>query len=164
MAVTEGFTPNPGESAGGAGAAGASAGAMLGKGGSLSKEAMDGIKSDVGKMRASAEGGGFGVSEEMGDAYIKAYQNLLEQIPKMRLDVDRAGREAPLGGDEYAMLVAKHSAKMARGDGQSFEAVLEALEVIAEEAIAAFKAAKKSYAEMEAAGERTFSTSELLDR
>lgn len=161
-----GFTQDPGaDTSVGAGAAtgiGAGVGAIFGKGGSLSKDALEKVKSDAGEMKAAASGG-FGVSEEMGDAYIKAYNGLLSDIAKMRRDIERAAIEVPLGGDEYAKLISQHNAKVARGDGQSFEAALEALEVIAEQAIDAFKAAKKTYQQMEEAGQKTFSTKDLVE-
>lgn len=131
-------------------------------GGNLSKETLDKYRSSAKAMRAAAEGGGFMVSEDIGDAYINAWTKFNDNLDRIRADINIAATPAPLGGDPYAKLIAEHSAKSARGGADSFEAAIDALEIIAKEAIAAFKAAKRSYAEMEATGERVFTNKEMF--
>lgn len=179
--MAEGFTPNDSNGSGNGGGGftpndGSSnipkemtnPGGLFAEGGNLSQETLEKYKSSAKDMRAAAERGmagdtsGFAVSENLGNAHIKAWTNFQNNLQKIRENVEIAATPVSLGGDEFAQAISKHAAESARGGEDSFEAAIDALEIIAEEAIAAFEAAKKGYAAMEEAGAETFTSKDLF--
>lgn len=135
-------------------AAGAAAGAMLG--GSLSKESLSAIKADASKLLSMAQSGQFAVDPEGARKLAKPFDDMRNKIVRMQLKLDRAAQDPKLGAGPYAKQVAAFTKRAARGDDQSFEAALQALETICETAAKAYTQAAKNYDEMDESAKQTF--------
>lgn len=67
-----------------------------------------------------------------------------------------ASQAPQLGSSDYASQVAAHTQSIATGDTQSYEAALNSLTVVVQQAQAAFAQAKKNYAQMDGEAAQTF--------
>ncbi|MGH3517204.1 MAG: hypothetical protein ACRDQ7_07245 [Haloechinothrix sp.] len=135
---------------------GDSASGMLGAGGALSKEKLDAIKTDSSKLVGMARAGSFAVDPEGARGVAKAYRDMRDRIVMMRRNVDAAAQAPRLGSGPYALQVAEFTQRMARGDDKSFQAALDALEIICENSAEAHEIAANNYVEMDASAEQTF--------
>ncbi|MGH3450569.1 MAG: hypothetical protein ACRDQW_07535 [Haloechinothrix sp.] len=135
---------------------GDSAASLLSAGGALSKEKLDAIKTDSSKLVGMAKAGSFAVDPEGARGVAKVYRDMLSRVDDMRVNVIDAGQAPKLGSGPYAIQVSEFTQKMAHGDDQSFDAVLEALTIICENSAEAHEIAAKNYVEMDASAEQTF--------
>lgn len=134
--------------------AGAAAGAMLG--GSLSKESLSAVKADAAALSKLAASGQFAVDPEGARKIAKAYDDMVDRLTSMRAKLEFAAQRPKLGTGPYAQRVAEFTTKAARGDDQSFEAALEALESVCKTAARAYEQAAKNYDEMDESAKQTF--------
>lgn len=103
-----------------------------------------------------AASGQFAVDPDSARKLAKPYDDMLDRIHEMRANIDRVSQGPKLGSGPYAMQVAEFTTKAAVGDDQSFEAVLDALEVICQTASKAYTQAAKNYDETDEDAKRTF--------
>lgn len=129
---------------------------MLASGGSLSKDALGAIKADISNLGSMASKGQFAVDPEGARKIAKAYDAMHSRLSEMRQKVDDLSRAPQLGSAPYARQVAEFTTKAAKGDPQSFEAVLIALTEICETAAKAYEQAAKNYNEMDESAKQTF--------
>lgn len=133
---------------------------VLGQGGSLSADSLKTIKADSGKLLALAKDGGFAVDPEGAKKIAQAFRNMLDRIPQLHRTVRVASQAPKLGTGPYAKQIADFTKLTGSGDDQSFEAALEALEIICENAAEAYETAAKNYDEMDEAAKQTFKSGE----
>ncbi|GAB2980780.1 hypothetical protein LWP59_00920 [Amycolatopsis acidiphila] len=149
-----GFVPNAGQpqttGAGVGGAVGAAVGGML------SEAAIASTSAEVQKLVDSAKSGGFAISEEGANEYIKVFRGFEDQLNALETTVQDASQSPQLGGSTYASTVASETVKIATGDHQSYSTALRSLGVIVKQAREAFEDAKKNYAQMDDDAKQTF--------
>lgn len=85
---------------------------------------------------------------------------MLDKIPQMRRTVRVASQAPKLGSGPYAKQVADFTKLTGSGDDQSFEAALEALEIICENSAQAYETAAKNYDQTDDAAKQTFKAGE----
>ncbi|MTD57791.1 hypothetical protein [Amycolatopsis pithecellobii] len=148
-----GFVPNAGQptAAGVEGAIGAAIG------GALSAGAIATTTAEVQKLVDSAKSGGFAISEEGANEYIRVFQGFEDVLAEVRDTLVNAGQAPKLGSSDYAKQVASHVQRIANGDAQSYATALSSLAVVVRQAREAFEQAKKNYAHMDDEAARTFS-------
>ncbi|HJQ45719.1 MAG TPA: hypothetical protein VJ870_05260 [Amycolatopsis sp.] len=152
-----GFVPDAGQPEAPAGdALAAVMRAASGPGSMLSDAAVASAKGEVQKLVDSAKSGGFAISEEGADEYIKVFQGFEDQLADLQRTAYDAGQAPALGTSEYATRIANHTQLIATGDAQSYETALGALASMVQQARAAFEMAKKNYAQMDDEAARTF--------
>lgn len=149
-----GFVPNGGQQLPSAATIGGQVGAAVG--GMLSKAAVDSAAASVQKLADAANSGGFAISEEGANEYIRVFRDF-ENIGAQLLEtVQDAATPLELGGSTYAEQVASHTALVASGDAQSYATALQALIDIVAKARESFERAKKNYALMDDEAAQTF--------
>jgi hypothetical protein len=150
-----GFVPNAGQPQPTAGASiGGAVGAAVG--GMLSEAAIASTAAGVQKLADAAKSGGFAISEEGADEYIRVFRGFEDQLSALRNVAKDASQAPQLGDSPYARTVASHTTKIATGDQQSYSTSLQALSVIVSQARQAFEDAKKNYAQMDDEAKQTF--------
>lgn len=148
-----GFVPDPGQSTTGAvsGAIGSALGGML------SEAAIAQASAGVQQLSAAAKSGGFAISEEGANQYIKVFQDFEDTATDLQRTAERASEAPLLGTSPYAATVAQHTSLVAAGDQQSYTTALQSLIEIVRQAREAFEEAKKNYAQMDDEAVQTFS-------
>ncbi|TNC27441.1 hypothetical protein [Amycolatopsis alkalitolerans] len=154
-----GFVPNAGQPQTAAGSIGGSIGAAVG--GMLSDAAIASTAAGVQKLVDSAKSGGFAISEEGANEYIRVFQDFENVLASMQNAAREAGQSPALGGSDYAATVAAHTRLMADGDAQSYSTALESLGKVVEQARLAFHQAKKNYAQMDEQAKQTFGQAQV---
>ncbi|WP_158888555.1 hypothetical protein [Amycolatopsis anabasis] len=136
----------------------ASVGAAVGAavGGVLSKQAIEATKTEARKLTDSARSGGFAISEQGADEYIRVFREFEDALDSVKRKLDTAGQEPKLGGSNYATLISDRTRLMASGDEQSYETQLTSLGEIVRQAREAFELAKKQYSRIDGEGVQTF--------
>ncbi|SFJ91698.1 hypothetical protein [Amycolatopsis sacchari] len=149
-----GFVPNGGQqpatTTGIGGAIGSGVGSLL------SQAAIASTTAEVQKLVDSAKSGGFAISEEGADEYIRVFRDFETQLNALNNTVQDASQAPELGGSTYAKTVAQQTVKIATGDDQSYATALRSLAVIVQQARQAFEEAKKNYAQMDDEAKQTF--------
>lgn len=125
-------------------------------GGMLSEQTLNNTKAEVQKLVDSASSGGFAISEEGADMYIRVFRDFQDQLSVMQETLLNAGQKPQLGDSLYAKQDASHTQSIATGDAQSYEAALNSLTVVVQQAQVAFEQAKKNYAKMDDEAAQTF--------
>ncbi|HVW39768.1 MAG TPA: hypothetical protein VHC18_00280 [Amycolatopsis sp.] len=158
-----GFEANTGQAAPAVAGAGAGAVGAVGSvvGGMLSKQAVDSATAEVQKLVDSAKSGGFAISDEGADEYIRVFRDFERTLTDLQRTVTDAGQAPSLGTSDYASQVATHTQLIASGDAQSYETALASLTTVVQQARAAFEQAKKNYAQMDDEAVQTFSGTQV---
>lgn len=150
-----GFVPNAGQPQPTTGVApGAAAGGAVG--GMLSKAAIDSTAAGVQKLADAAKSGGFAISEEGADEYIRVFRGFEDVGSQLLQTVQDAATPVKLGGSAYAKQVANHTALVATGDDQSYETALQSLIDLVVKTRQSFEQAKKNYSQMDDEAAQTF--------
>jgi hypothetical protein len=149
-----GQQPPPPQAPAGVGAALGAVGSAIG--GMLSQQAIDSTKAEVRKLVDSAKSGGFAISEEGANEYVRVFQNFEDVLIGLLQELDAAKQAPELGGSPYAKQIVAHIQLIASGDAQSYETALLSLKEIVGQARQAFEEAKKRYADMEDQAVQTF--------
>lgn len=149
-----GFVPNAGQPQPSAASAGGAVGAAVG--GMLSEAAIASTAAGVQKLADAAKSGGFAISEEGADEYIRVFRGFEDQLNAMNTAVQDVSQSPQLGTSDYARTVAAATVKMASGDQQSYATALRSLGLIVTQARQAFEDAKKNYAKMDDEAKQTF--------
>ena len=89
---------------------------------------------DAQSFAASAANGGFAVSDEGGQAMVRAIEDFQDWLLDARTDINHLKLPPKLGGSPAAIKAAEHTALVASGDERSFEHVLVQLGPILEDA------------------------------
>ncbi|WP_346055111.1 glycosyltransferase [Amycolatopsis dongchuanensis] len=149
-----GFVPNGGQQPATTDVGGAIG---LGIGGLMSQAAIASTTAEVQKLVDSAKSGGFAISEEGADEYIRVFRDF-ENVASQLLRTARDASQKPqLGSSAYARTVANHTVLVANGDAQSYNTALQSLINVVSQARTAFEQAKKNYAQMDDEVVQTFS-------
>ncbi|MBB2933408.1 hypothetical protein FHX82_000428 [Amycolatopsis bartoniae] len=148
-----GFVPNAGQQPP-ATTIGGTIGSAIG--GMLSEASIASTTAEVQKLVDSAKSGGFAISEEGANEYIRVFREFEDVGGDLLRTVDAAGQAPQLGDSDYANSVASHTVLMASGDPQSYGTALRALLQIVKQAREAFEQAKKNYTHMDDEAVRTF--------
>jgi hypothetical protein len=117
--------------------------------GALSVQSMNVAKGEVQKLADAANSGGFAISENGADAYIKVFRDFEDALTGVQGKLHTAGQAPKLGGSDYAQSVASQTKLMATGDDQSFDAALTSLKDIVGTARQAFEKAKTMYTQID---------------
>ncbi|WP_236790086.1 hypothetical protein [Amycolatopsis sp. GM8] len=141
-----GFVPNAGQPQTAAGIGGAIGAAV---GGALSATAVASASAEVQKLVDSANSGGFAISEEGANEYIRVFREFEDIGQDVLRAADGAGQAPQLGDSDYANAVAQHTQLVATGDAQSYSTALRSLIEVVRQARAAFEQAKKNYSQMD---------------
>lgn len=149
-----GFVPNAGQPQTSATSVGGAVGAAVG--GMLSKAAIDSTSAGVQKLSAAAQSGGFAISEEGADEYIRVFRSFEDVGAQLLQTVQDAATPVELGSSTFATQVATHTTLVATGDGQSYETALQSLIDLVAKARESFEQAKKNYAQMDDEAVQTF--------
>jgi hypothetical protein len=124
--------------------------------GMLSEQAINSTKAEVQKLVNSAQSGGFAISQEGADEYIRVFRGFEDVLNTLQSKVLDASQAPQLGGSDYAKTVAFHTQSIATGDQQSYDTALQSLTVIVKQGREAFEEAKKHYAQMDDDAAQTF--------
>jgi hypothetical protein len=150
-----GFVPNAGQPQPTAGASiGGAVGAAVG--GMLSEAAIASTAAGVQKLADAAKSGGFAISEDGADEYIRVFRGFEDVGGDLLREADAAGQAPQLGGSDYAAQVARHTQLVATGDAHSYGTALRSLLKIVGQAREAFEQAKKNYRQMDDQAAQTF--------
>jgi hypothetical protein len=117
---------------------------------------LNNTKAEVQKLVDSASSGGFAISEEGADEYIRVFRDFEKQLAAMQQTLFEASQKLQLGGSDYAGRVAAHTQSIATGDTQSYETALNSLTIVVQQARIAFEQAKKNYTQMDSEAAQTF--------
>ncbi|HVV13600.1 hypothetical protein [Amycolatopsis sp.] len=150
-----GFVPDAGQPQ--TPATGATAGAVGSVlGGMLSAQAIASTKGEVQKLVDSANSGGFAISEEGADEYIRVFRDFEDVIGNVQFTLRDASQAPALGSSPYAQQIASHTQLVATGDQQSYATALQSLGEIVKQARQAFEVAKTRYSQMDDDAKQTF--------
>lgn len=154
-----GFVPNAGQPQAAAASIGGAVGAAVG--GMLSQAAIASTSAQVQKLVDSAKSGGFAISEEGADEYIRVFRSFEDVGGDLIRAVQDAAAPVELGGSPYAKAVANHNTLVATGDAKSYETALQSLIDIVSKARESFEQAKKNYAQMDDEAVQTFNGAQV---
>ena len=149
-----GFVPNGGQQLPTAASIGDAVGSAVG--GMLSQAAIASTTAEVQKLVDSANSGGFAISEEGANEYIRVFRDFEDIASDLVRTAKMAGQAPQLGGSTYAQTVAEHTTMIAEGDAQSYTTALQSLINVVSQARVAFEQAKKNYAQMDDEAVQTF--------
>lgn len=160
-----GFVPDPGQPdvknqgfVPSAPPAGGTLGSAVGSffGDSAGRQVIDRTKGEAQRLADAAESGGFAISPEGADEYIKVFDDFDVAISELHRKLTMAKQAPRLGDSPYAQVVAQHTQMTASGDDRSYETALLSLQEIVGKAREAFRKAKEKYAEMDAEAGQQF--------